>query len=607
MANTPAIGTSSIVQQITADADYYEPSIYGILGCYSNFDVVCDTSSGLDFYPLSPTQYKLGEPAQQGKMFVIGILPPVSNISGRALDRSESVASITGSYGQVAPEGETTNSYSIATSSDTPHLGDKPTAVDPVSPSGTVISDSTKTPPVIDSQYIQKQSIRQMYTAMQEGYLTMFGVEPTATQVQFMVAQSLRETDGNWPDNNPGFVRTFGPGQPYFTYKLENGSDNNFAIFNSPAAGVASYISTLRRNPATLQAAKDGDALAYVTALYNAQYFTGQTMQSYLNGFPALLSRVAAAVPEAHLGAWGSSNPGPVTADPSTPGWQGNGANNAQQANAEIANTSGMDLNRSDLGLVFQAAQQNQIAEMQVALDNLKNMPPLRLLVNPNSFKVSSEKICNDGNWTRNGPVVEHWGDGQDKISGSGKLAGFYAVDTSEASGPGLTRTARNWSMAYQNFLSLFLLYRNNGGLYTDDYQTGIPGIQNLSVVGSIYIFFDGILYLGSFDSFNLSEADTSPHTHDYDFAFTVRAWFALDEEPVPGQNYGLVQRASVPTQTPTQVADTAQVAAEARRAEDAAYANSPAGKAQAALDFKTPEEVGMDKYRNSIPTTTHR
>ena len=233
------------------------------------------------------------------------------------------------------------------------------------------------------------------------------------------------------------------------------------------------------------------------------------------------------------------------------------------------------------------------------------------MLVNPNSFKVSSEKICNDGNWTRNGPVIEHWGEGQDKIAGSGKIAGFYALDMQNANSPGLTRTARNWSMAYQNFMSLFMLYRNNGGLYLNNATSGSKDNHTLlSVVGSIYIYYDGVLYIGSFDSFNLSEADTSPHTHDYDFAFTVRAWFVLDEEntDAAGNNYGLK---SIPSQSKEQLDATSAAAGEARRAAAvnarAAFLASPAGQNMIEADRQamTPDEFASN-YPNIPHIPTH-
>jgi hypothetical protein len=57
---------------------------------------------------------------------------------------------------------------------------------------------------------------------------------------------------------------------------------------------------------------------------------------------------------------------------------------------------------------------------------------------------------------------------------------------------------------------------------------------SRLSLVGSMYIYYDGILYLGSFDNFNVTENDTAPHTLEYNIQFTCRASFLLDQPPDP-------------------------------------------------------------------------
>jgi hypothetical protein len=191
---------------------------------------------------------------------------------------------------------------------------------------------------------------------------------------------------------------------------------------------------------------------------------------------------------------------------------------------------------------------------MRAALEQMAKTPPLRLLVNPQSFRTSCEKIISDGNWGRNGPVIEHWGDNQDKIEGSGKVAAFYSMDAYNANGPGLGRTARQFSASYQNLLALWLIYKNNGGVWFPDpiVPTGSRA-KNLSVVGSVYIYYDEILYIGSFDSFTLTESDTGPHTLEYSFSFTVRAWYLLDHLDDAQYMYGLPNTtAALPTGAPT-------------------------------------------------------
>jgi len=207
----------------------------------------------------------------------------------------------------------------------------------------------------------------------------------------------------------------------------------------------------------------------------------------------------------------------------------------------------------------YQNAQRAEIANTVKALNALRDAPPLRLLVNPSSFKISSEKIVSDGNWTRNGPIVEHWGENQDKIEASGKVAAFFAIDAAspnpnaEGQSPGLTRGARQYSASYQNFLSLYLLYRNNANLYTtgqDNSDSKTNFLNRLSLVGSMYVYYDNTLYVGSFDNFNITESETSPYTLEYNFQFTVRATFLLDGPPMyePQAQQFLSKRMVLPT-----------------------------------------------------------
>ena len=241
-----------------------------------------------------------------------------------------------------------------------------------------------------------------------------------------------------------------------------------------------------------------------------------------------------------------SPEPEPITADSESTDFAGDGAKNAQEHRRILAKTANTSLNQTGLGQAYGAAQAQQAAEMRTALENIASLKPLRLLVNPQSFRQSNEKIVTD-NWGRNGPITEHWGDNQDKIEGSGKIAAFYSLDAkgdptagSSGSSPGLGRIARQFSTSYQNLLSLWLIYKNNGGVwFPDATDSNSHGRNNLSVIGSVYLYFDGILYIGSFDSFNLSEAEDQPFTLEYSFAFTVRAQFLLDNLENQAGTYG--------------------------------------------------------------------
>ena len=243
----------------------------------------------------------------------------------------------------------------------------------------------------------------------------------------------------------------------------------------------------------------------------------------------------------------------------SNAGWAKDGPANANKAQQSQTLNAGTSVDNPDLGKKYMAAQASLVKALQIAVAQAAATPPLKLLVNPESFKVSNQKIISDGNWGRNGAGtgLEHWGDAQDTISVSGKVAGFYAFPSKSSQKPvagGLSRAARNFSAAYQNFLSLFLIYRNNGGVWLEDFadardaQTVKP--NNLALVGSIYIYYDSTLYIGSFDSFEMTESDVTPFTLSYSFNFTVRQTFLLDRLADNSNSPSSIPTSSQPTES---------------------------------------------------------
>jgi hypothetical protein len=142
----------------------------------------------------------------------------------------------------------------------------------------------------------------------------------------------------------------------------------------------------------------------------------------------------------------------------------------------------------------------------------MKNLPPLLMYINPNDMSISYDQMVSETK-TRDGHVVEHWGMEQPSLSGSGEIGAFY-VDK-EDEGGGLTEVHRRESAAFQNFMNMFMVYRNNGYIYNPSHR--------ISRVGSVRIFYDNKMYVGSFDDFSINESEEKPFSIEYDFSFTVR------------------------------------------------------------------------------------
>lgn len=154
----------------------------------------------------------------------------------------------------------------------------------------------------------------------------------------------------------------------------------------------------------------------------------------------------------------------------------------------------------------------------------MKDIPPLVMLINPNSFSNSMTKLIIDGSYTRSGYVIEHYGENLDTISCDGRIGGFYGITLDQSpnnSGafqhvPAISRSFRRASIPYQNLMSLVMIYRTNGRTFIDNDP------RRINSVGHIMMFWDGFVYHGNFNSFSISEKEDDPFSLSYSFEFAV-------------------------------------------------------------------------------------
>lgn len=515
-----------IYQQIEATADYYDPGLYySRLTQNHSLEISPDSLSG-SFIPLSTAP---ATPDAKLCLFVVGLIPPSAQVTGKLIDRSASVSALQGGGGAIAID------MSSASTGAGKGGGDPNLSTNGGPPDITTLSP--------------KQAAAAMYQAL----LQKTGRAPTAAEVAMYVTQSKLETGLKWPDNNPGFVGNAAVGhprpggQPFFYW---GPTKTTFYSYDTPVDGAAGYFNFIPNK--AQQAAQKGDTAAYVQALEDVHYFGGpensaeylRIMNANYNYIKGQIGPVGDLASVSLPGSNSAMTSGGISTDPN---WKNTGSSSANNAQQQISQNSQTNLNNTTLGKKFAQAQYNMALQVATEIAQMANTPPLRLLVNPASFKVGNEKIISDGNFTRTGPIVEHWGDGQDKIDASGKIGAFYCADVTgvgsdplqESGGPGLTRTARTFSAAYQNFLSLYQIYRNNAGIHIDDTVDPSAGKKNLVMLGSVYIYFDHTMYIGSFDSFTVTESDTAPFTLEYSFQFTTRATFLMDQVTDPKFTFG--------------------------------------------------------------------
>lgn len=138
------------------------------------------------------------------------------------------------------------------------------------------------------------------------------------------------------------------------------------------------------------------------------------------------------------------------------------------------------------------------------------------LHVNPSSIAFSYSKQI-ERIQTKGGFVEQHWGEAARTISFTMVTGGFKRLYSgmSNITGGGIdTGGTRRETIAYDKYLDLLALFHNNGSIYN---STGEIVLQ-----GCIKITYDGGIYLGRFDSFNVTESAEKPYMFDLTADFTV-------------------------------------------------------------------------------------
>jgi hypothetical protein len=550
MPENPA---QKIYKEIEQTANFYQPSVYQLLNFYHSLQTQQEPLDG-QFVPITTVQ---SWDEKRTLLFAVGLIPPSSNVTGRLLDRTASVRALeeqslaeleqknpdVGSSSTGDLPGETGG---IATSTTQPN-GPTQSSDDDFWVQFVVMCNRLGCQPEELARVVQTESGFDPAAGAKnkDGVVTAKGliqfIRSTATSARIgMTTEQFDNLQQMSRTEQLKYVERFykgrAKGRNAFQLKsITLGGFNNpdGSIYNSNAKPPEFRSPEKQKNAYLRNSHLDvpPPPKGYLTPTDLARRLTKKPLEG----------KFRASINEARRKVGMATSYEPFQPDGySSETWATSGSQDANQAFKTAWEVANKDLNQSNLGKKFTLQQKAMINQTLNALDQMARTPPLRLLVNPQSFRVSSEKLISDGNWGRNGSIIEHWGDTQDQIEGSGKIAAFYSLDTLEGNSPGLSRTARQFSASYQNLLSLWLIYKNNGGVYfPDPLVPSSSKARNISVVGSLYLYYDGILYIGSFDNFNLTESETTPYTLEYNFTFTVRATFLLDHLNDPQYMYG--------------------------------------------------------------------
>lgn len=547
-----------LYDEIESTAGLYGPAVYaeeisGLLTHFHDLTLGVD-SEGMAYTPMTSVK-------EQTKLFAVGVLPPSAKVTGKVLDRSAVIATREGVSSDPFSPSATQESVSSTTTSATftedmkwgeavPLLSNefwiqfvamcRRIGVDPVEWASIVFNESGFNPAATNWGGVGPTAQQRK----QEGRPVAVGINQFIWSAGKMSGMTREEWDNHrnlspeeqlyWMEAYLKKVGAKGHKRDGLYKKHFGGTGNpdgsayasiafqDFFVQNQIALGGYPPGTTRKDvyiNSDWQQKAYDQNSMLDKDKTGRLTY---EALSAKVQNLPPLLVKQKIAEAEAYLG---NTTPPP----PGKPGgsevtdWS-QGSKDAQTSQTERWKSAGVPLNQTELGQKLQATQRQAIAEAKGALEGMARVPPLRLLVNPKQFSVKGSKITSDGNWSRRGPVIEHWGDEQDVLSASGKVAAFYTMEM------GLSRVSRQYSQSWRNFYSLYLLYKNNGGIYLRDPFDPSGGTRRLTYVGSVYIFYDGILYIGSFNNFSITEGDTSPFSVEYSFEFNVRAAFMLDQ-----------------------------------------------------------------------------
>jgi len=138
------------------------------------------------------------------------------------------------------------------------------------------------------------------------------------------------------------------------------------------------------------------------------------------------------------------------------------------------------------------------------------------LHVNPASLNFSYTKQI-ERIQTKGGFVEQHWGDAPTTVSLNRVTDGFMRLYSglSNITGGGQNMGGtRRETIAYDKYLDMLALFKNNGSVYD---TTGKIVFQ-----GVIQMTFDGGIYLGWFTSFSVTESAEKPYMFDLTAEFMV-------------------------------------------------------------------------------------
>lgn len=159
-----------------------------------------------------------------------------------------------------------------------------------------------------------------------------------------------------------------------------------------------------------------------------------------------------------------------------------------------------------------------------VALDildqykQLKDLPPITLLINPQSMTISYTKIQAYQDQTRMGYIFQAWGEDIPTMQISCKIGPYLSYNRDPKKSRGLHHTSRRDSAPYRQLMNLLALFKNGATI-----RDRLGRSEMIHQVGYHVIEYDGARYTGHIKSFNWGISSDQPTGGlDFDMDFEI-------------------------------------------------------------------------------------
>lgn len=160
-------------------------------------------------------------------------------------------------------------------------------------------------------------------------------------------------------------------------------------------------------------------------------------------------------------------------------------------------------------------AKQNPRAIIWKIVGTKFNVPELTMLINPGNLDHTYAQLITETR-TLGGFTQEFWGEQLSTLAAAGRTAMFYGDS-------GLSNTDERISTAYENFIRLVNIYKNNGKIYSDTVPIAFKGNQNrIAELGTVIMTYMQKDYEGFFENFTIRKSGDKPFYLEYDFGFKV-------------------------------------------------------------------------------------